>query len=559
MKKRHILLILIIYLVSLLIRVYWVSQKDCLYIDELYNLNIIFFKEQGFSQKITPGEYSGGGLQETSLVTLHSGIKDTLKDIFKLWKDNHDPDHASLYYMLLRPLLINLKTFDLKEIIYRSAILNLVLFSLSFLFFYWLLTLTVPGSPLLKCLCLAGGFLNPASVSTVLLFREYQLQCMAFILFIYYFIKTYNSTKIIYEKQKKSISGQFILFAFITAITLSSGYYSFIFIFLIGIYVICDKCKTKKYSDIRYYICVFLAGVGLAQLMYLKYMNFLFSRPEALNIAAIIGPKITKNLSAYIEQLYQLPHKYYFTWPVTLLYAACAIYLLWLVKRGKKISIDSKILSVSAASILFYIIVLFLNPYMFLRYILSVFPFFILLFAAMVHNIYATRKTPAILLALLAVACFTMDIMKEQNILYCYKGRQKSYVFLNDPHIPVYIKIRPFEKKTMNMFSYPVFVQMLDKYTQKYIIIENISDIPNSDYSEYYVLMDDLINNYYSHEELSNYDILQKYDITEKTGDEARGKLEHRLSLYKLKKHDDTPHRLIRNELLDISNRLKGK
>jgi len=549
MKKRT--LILLVYSVSLLIRVFWISQKDCLYIDELYNLNIVFCKEQGFSQKISPGEYTGGELQETSLVSLHSGIKGTLKDIYKLWKDNHDPDHASLYYMLLRPLLINLKTFDLKEIIYRSAILNLVLFSLSFLFFYRLLTLTIPGSPVLQCLCLAGGFLNPASVSTVLLFREYQLQCTAFILFVYYFIKTYNSTE-----KKKSIYGQFILFAFITAITLSSGYYSFIFIFLIGIYVVYDKCRAKKYGDIRYYICVFLAGLGLAQLMYLKYMNFLFFRPEALNIRAIIGQKITGNLSAYIEQLYQLPHRYYFTWPVILLYAACAIYLLWLVKRGIKISIDSKILGVSAASILFYIIVLFLTPYMFLRYILSVFPFFILLFAAMAHSI---RKTPAILLALLVVVCFTVDIMKEQNILYCYKGRQKSYVFLNEPHIPVYIKIRPFERKTMNLFSYPVFVQMLDKYTQKYIIIENISDIPDSDYSEYYVLMDDFINNYYSHEELSNYDILQRYDITERTGDEARGKLEHRLSLYKLKKYDDTPHILIRNELLDISNRLKGK
>jgi len=188
LKKLHRAIILIaVYALALGIRIFWFSQKEGLHVDEGLTVAISCRNEYFNIGNYENGKkYTGKELKEISLVG-SPGLKGALADIRGLWKDNRDPPHTNLYYTFLRLALVGNKTGDIKPIIARGAVLNLLFFTVSFIFFFLLMRLLFAGNELLQYAATFCAFLSTSAISNTLFFRPYQIQETLFIIFCYYF------------------------------------------------------------------------------------------------------------------------------------------------------------------------------------------------------------------------------------------------------------------------------------------------------------------------------------------------------------------------------------
>ncbi|MDR2717763.1 MAG: hypothetical protein LBB89_06855 [Treponema sp.] len=434
MKKLHQALILIaVYVLALGIRIYWLSQKDGLHVDEGLTIAIACYNDFIIRENYEYGKkYTGKELKEASLVSSAS-LKDALADVRSLWKDNRDPPHTNLYYTFLRLSLVGLKTGDIAPIVFRGGILNLLFFTVSFIFFFLLMRLLFAGSELLQCAATLCAFLSTAAISNTLFLRPYQIQEMLFIIFCYY-----CAVSIGWKKYRvKPIA----LMSLITAVTLMTGYYALIFIGLLGLYVVYLHCKNKTFTEIPYYCAVLCLGILFARIFYPKYISGFFSYRGQEAVRTISG-NIWGNIWSSITGAVTLLQKHFFSYPVI---AACLAYLaVPLIRkqklRGKNISAVQKMAwYIFIASILYLFIVLIIAPYKILRYGMPVFPFFVILPAMLIASIEARSKKMAFVAMLLLCGCCAFNAARESNIENIFRNKPNQYVFTRDKDIPVYV------------------------------------------------------------------------------------------------------------------------
>jgi hypothetical protein len=248
MKKLHRILILTaIYALALGIRVYWLTQKDGFHVDEGLTVAYTFYNDFIVRENYENGKkYTGKELKEASLVN-NTGIKDTLDGVRNLWKDNRDSPHTNLYYTLLRLSFIGAKSGDISSIVLRGGILNLLLFTVSFVFFFMLMRLLFPEAELLRYTATLCAFLSTATISNTLFLRPYQVQETLFIIFCYYFVLSLGWKKYFIHEKKffADVIKPMLIMSLITAVTLLTGYYAVIFIGLFGLYAVFYQCKQN--------------------------------------------------------------------------------------------------------------------------------------------------------------------------------------------------------------------------------------------------------------------------------------------------------------------------
>ncbi|MDR0320486.1 MAG: hypothetical protein LBI28_03205, partial [Treponema sp.] len=239
MKKIHQILVIAAACGLVLgVHIYWLSQKDGFHVDEGMTIALTFYNDYFMARNYDfDREYTGKEIKEESFIN-NSGFKETLLDIKRLWEDNRDPPHTNLYYSLLRIGMMGLETTDIKPIIFRGGILNVMLLIVSFIFFLLLMRLLFPGSLFLQCAVTVCAFLSTAVISNTVFIRPYQIQGTMFIIFAYYFIKTINTTN-----TKAFNVKVLLLFSLITGVTLLTGYYAIVFIGLFGLYAIYINCR----------------------------------------------------------------------------------------------------------------------------------------------------------------------------------------------------------------------------------------------------------------------------------------------------------------------------
>jgi hypothetical protein len=463
MKKIPPLIILIaIYALALGIRVYWLSQKEGLHVDEgmtiaiaCYN-NFILRENYEFGKK-----YTGKELKEASLVS-DASLKDALSDVRNLWKDNRDAPHTNLYYSFLRLSLIGLKTGDAAPIVFRGGILNLLFFTVSFIFFFLLMRLLFVGSKLLQYAATFCAFISTAAISNTLFIRPYQIQETLFIMFCYYFVLSLGWNKhFIYEKKFNfGLVKPLLLVSLLTAVTLLTGYYAIIFIGLFGLYAICLLCANKKFTEIPFYFAVLGLGILFAQILYPKYLSG-FSSYRGKETIRTVSVNMAENLKSSIESAGTLLQKHFFTYPVIIICVLCLAYIVvklirerknnWLVRiiretKTKTVhsahaepAVQKTAWYIFAASVIFLFIVLIIAPYKVLRYGMPVFPFLIILPAMLIGSVEAKSRKIAVCAMLLLCGCFALNAAKESKIENIFRGKPNQYVFAQEKDTPVYV------------------------------------------------------------------------------------------------------------------------
>jgi len=450
MKKLHQALILIaVYVLALGIRVYWLSQKDGLHVDEGLTIALACYNDFIVTKNYEYGKkYTGKELKEASLVN-DAGLKDALADVRSLWKDNRDPPHTNLYYTFLRLSLVGVKISDISSVIFRGGILNLLFFSVSFIFFFLLMRLLFPGSQLLQCAAVFCAFLSTATISNTLFLRPYQIQEMLFIIFCYYFVVSLGWKKYIIHEKKLFVGvvKPVLIMSLITGVTLLTGYYAVFFIGLLGLYAIYLQCKNKTFSEIPFYFVVLCLGIVFAELLYPRYLSGFLSYRGTETIRTISG-NIWGNIQTSIMTAGTLLQKHFLSYPVIAVGVLCLVYWAFLLIREQKLKnkmmlnltpIQKMAWYIFAASLIYLLVVLIIAPYKVLRYGMPVFPFFVIFPAMLINSIGTRSRKIAACAVLLLCGCFAFNAVRESKIENIFRNKPNQYVFTKDKDTPVYV------------------------------------------------------------------------------------------------------------------------
>jgi hypothetical protein len=181
------LLLLLVFLITIGIRLYWISQKEGLNVDEGLSITLASYnKYMLWSDNYESGRtYTGQELKSISLWE-NASLRNAVGDVYRLHLNNNgDAPHTSLYYSCLRLWFAGRITSDYREIIRLGTGLNLLFFAISFIAMYWLFKLLFDRDPII----LAGllfCFLNTGSISNTLVLRPYALQETALIAATYF-------------------------------------------------------------------------------------------------------------------------------------------------------------------------------------------------------------------------------------------------------------------------------------------------------------------------------------------------------------------------------------
>jgi hypothetical protein len=483
-KPANVIILLLIYAVTLSVRIYWFTQKDAFHIDEGLSITLACYNEYMWTSNYEFNrEYTGKEVKEASLCDDDS-VKSVFKDIYRLWKDNRDPPHTNFYYSLLRLSLAGLKTGNINDIIFRAAILNIILCTISFFFFYFLLNLLFTGNKILVLSAVFWAFLSTASVSNALFFRPYQLQETLFIIFAYFFAKSMNRQKYVISGNELYLNFPVTLgMAFIAALTLLTGYYAIFFIGVFGLYVLYINIRIKNIKEIQAYAVILMAALIFAQLFYPLYIFGFLSYRASETVRTVFANGFFGNTAASAVCIITILKDHFFTVPVIVLCAALAVCLLL---QKQKIIFDKLALLLLLTSFIYTVIVTFTAPLKILRYSMPVFPFFVFLPAILIYSIKNKYISNIAILLFCVLSFINLFSGRIENL---YKNKPMQYLFNEDKNIPVFVVNKkswayadmvPYFNDEQKYFFYDDFddVRVDDKYNEIYFVTET-SDLRN--------------------------------------------------------------------------------
>jgi hypothetical protein len=436
-KKQRLFILFAIFILALGVRIYWLTQKDGFHLDESLSVSLAFCNIYMWGENYELNrEYTGKEVKEISLCD-NASLKNTAGDIIRLRRDTTDSTQTNLYYSFLRLALAGLKTGDIKTIVFRAGLLNILFFTVSFFFFYLLAKSLFPENTAVQFAALLCTFMSTAAISTTLFFRTYQLQGMTFIVFAFLFVKSAGWKKyIVYDNRLFINQKALLLMSAVMAFTLLSHYYAAIFIGIFGLYILRGNYRTKNYNEIIAYVSILVLGIIFVQRVYLGYFNGIGSDSyRAAEILVILFNGFSGNIKSSLLGIAHILNRFYFTWPVIAAGAAGALCLFF---TKKKIVFEKNAAVVFAAAAAYLFIVLIIAPYKILRYVMPVLPFLVILPAAIINSI--DNKKISLYAALLLSVCFSVYSFNGHNIENIFKNKPDSYVFAKEKEIPVVVK-----------------------------------------------------------------------------------------------------------------------
>jgi hypothetical protein len=458
-----------IFAFTLGVRIYWLGQKDAFHVDEGLSITLACYNDYMWTRNYEFNrEYTGKEVKEISLCD-NDRLRNVFGDIVRLWKDNRDSPQTNLYYSFLRLSLAGLKTGDMQKISFRAGILNIVFFSISFFLFYLLLNLLFPQNRGLNLTALFCTFMSTATISNTLFFRPYQIQKTAYILFVYFFIKSLGWKKQVILENNLYVNQKLMaLLSLVTAVTLLTGCYAIIFIGFFGLYVLYLQWrgKSRNFNEVLVYVSILIIGIIFAQVLYSRYILG-FTGYRAKETLGTLFSDFTGNIKSTFLCVISLLKTYYCLYPV---FAVSITSLLYLKFAKKKIIIENHAAFIFAASILYMIVIVYLAPGKTLRYVMPVFPFFILLPIALIRSI-GSKKLALSMMFVLSF-CFLIFSIDSHNIENINKGMPDEFLFAKHEKIPVFVM-------NQALWKYADLVLYFND-EQSYYFIENTDDFENN-------------------------------------------------------------------------------
>ncbi|MCL2093412.1 MAG: hypothetical protein FWH12_04370 [Treponema sp.] len=424
MVKKSILVL--IYLLALGSRIYWLGQKEGFHEDEGMSLVLSSYSTYTWTRNFDLDRpFTGLEAKNMALIPDDPSLNGALSDLGRLWANSRDTPHTNLYYSILRLALIGMKNYSPEEVILRGGIVNLIFFSLSFFFFYKLLCLLFPLSFNLRAVGLFVAFISTAGISNTLFIRPYQMQETVFMALAYGAVLSLN---------RLDLKKHLLPLALGVAISLLSGYYAIIFLGLIALYLVWNQIKERQFKPLLSYGLILLLGIGLCLLIYPKYLDVTSThRVEEIPQTLLRSP--IENVFVSIFTSFRYMHRFFFPLP-----ALGVLGLSFIMVKFKDEELEGgKEVPLFFLALLFSGIIMILAPYKVLRYIMPVFPLLVLGPLLLFQTLFKSGKIlPPVLMGLLCLASI-YPLFREDRIENHYRGKPELYFFRENPSVPVYV------------------------------------------------------------------------------------------------------------------------
>ncbi|MDD5929181.1 MAG: hypothetical protein PUC37_05180 [Spirochaetales bacterium] len=293
--RKSLICIFVCYIALTGLRLFYINQKKSFHIDEPLSISICNRNEYGFWGKIFESnkEFSAKEIKEMAFFD-NATIKDSLSDIYHLHLNNEDSPHTNFYYSFLRLWFTGKKTGNIDYIFIRACLLNVLFFTISFIFLI-LLIKEFPGISDFKLFCcLIIAFANPAAVSLTLFIRPYELQQTMVIILCWYVVHILNKYK---DKKIITTFGNFIAGSIVLSLTLLSGYFNFILVGLLGLCLIIMAINKKDFNLLYYFIYMFIAALILDKILYFSFGKGLLEDRGTEALGKLGGSQFMNNLS----------------------------------------------------------------------------------------------------------------------------------------------------------------------------------------------------------------------------------------------------------------------
>ena len=261
----------VLFVVLFSVRVNNINIKNQLHSDEVFSLMISTCNDY-YHQSIPDGDYTGEELKKMITVDDEGGIGGAFSDVAKLWKNNGDAPHASLYYMVLRLALTGFDEFDVHSLVWRGGVVNLLFFILSFCLMYQLLRRLFGNNTLLVLAGLAMAFGNWMSIRNTLLIREYQMAETGIIMLTLVGVALVQTIRAGGVVNKKKL---LLILSLVIAYVISLGYFNAVYVLLFGSGIMLS-CYRRGRKDIVWWLLLSgVAAVAIAWILYPGFFNFL--------------------------------------------------------------------------------------------------------------------------------------------------------------------------------------------------------------------------------------------------------------------------------------------
>ena len=426
------------------IRFYWMSQKTGFHEDELWEIGICNFNDMdkdgiGFWGSLPEKDRAYSGLEIKEKVFFNNpSVLDMLKDEARLWLYNRDSAHTSLYYMLFRLWFVGAKTHGFHRIFIRGILLNYVFFCISFLLMLHLLKILSAGR-VASIFLLLMAFCNPASVGISIFLREYALQEMGLILFSVVFVRY---LRLFADGTSEFDKAFWLKTAVITAVAMSTGYYTIMFVGLAGLVIIINRSRVKDWNSVRYFLLVFAAALLISRLFYLLFGSGLFvgRGTEALSK---LNHGAVKSLGNAVINTISIISKNFISF-----YALLAVFVsnivLCALSKKKGVSTDGVGVLLFFLAFAWALVTIFFAPYKTLRYVAPAFCLFPAIFIPCARTNRAALVALALQIAATAFVCArTLPLERNAVNIEHIDDSNKSAAnpeYNKHPDVPVFIQ-----------------------------------------------------------------------------------------------------------------------
>ena len=451
-----LLSVIVVLVVALSFRVYYISQKASLEGDELTSLTLAY-NATGWGDDAYAADsvYTAQQLRQSLYVDDRGGLEGYADDIASLWRDNRDGSHASLYYMALRTALIGQNVPDIRPVIIRAFGLNLLFFVASFVAMLWLLRQLFPGRRYLTAVLLAAAYLNPAAISTTLLVREYQLAEALMVAFT-----AATVALCMYAKSHGRIkTSHTVCVALSAAALVSAGYFNAVYAVLLCVaaYAYC-----RRLLPLRAQLCfpaIIVVAVILCKVFYSGFFNFL-SDDRTTDVATMLsGGNTWAHLYYGCTKCVKMMSLDVLGLPLTALVAVLAIVSMW---RGKKAEMPFERVSVCVA--IWFVLAMILAPWKLNRYVCAAVP---ILAACSVWWVCEISRPKHKTVAVFAVLLIVGNTLFAGRVDYL---NNESVDFPNDKCVVLYGKT-PGDRNMLTL----LIPHLSDG--QQCVVVSNIADV----------------------------------------------------------------------------------
>lgn len=374
--------IILIFLLGLFTRVWFIHEKENLYGDELTSYSLAY-NQPGWGDNVYQLHkiYTGKDLRTLLFHDDKGGWQGFADDISALWHNNRDGSHASLYYMALRCVSIGMPP-TMKAAIQREGMLNLAFYALTFIALCMLFRKVYPSSHkgfnrtlslllLIYCVC-------PVSISNSVLAREY---AMAEAFFTLWTLWCLDVCQRLMCKENALSAKRLAIGCLFSALLLSVGYFNAICLLFTGAFLALRFVQERRQYEWWKFVILAMGCILLCLAFYKGFFNFLHDDRLADVSRNTRGTDFVTNLKVSLFALFYFAGKYILT-PFIALGIIFAINHRWKHRKERNSPIMSHDFRwIAVCTVVWFLIVLYVSPWKFTRYISACLPTLLIIVA----------------------------------------------------------------------------------------------------------------------------------------------------------------------------------